>query len=480
MSSNKSVKKLEKYLESISKGFFLLTVNDICMQNGLMELISGIKPSYIAFDMKNCSFRESLNYLKSPSKADAVLYYNFDQPKEELDTLLEKFNLARDLLLQQDVLLIFVVPLYVRDIIQTDFPDLYSYFLYKEEYIVEHANFLSYILPWSRYLNTKEIQHAFKKHFFSSKKTLDEKLNYFHTANASLQECKELAAEIKQTIDKLQQNGDSQKYVYSLVNSYAEVLLIQGVYRDAYLQYMELNQVLQKQKERMLYFQTLMGMGDVHFAQKEYPAALVIYSNTIAELNDSMEYPFENEAELFLIQLYARNALCYALQDDYLQANNFMNAIDRRIHDKELLEDPGCFSLYYNYFLILLNQKSKDNYAVVKVLNTLNEIQKNEVQAVMYTTLYSWYKGVIQGNIEEAMPIALESLTAKRMTLIENDERIAESHYVISTIYMMTGNMEKAKYCCEKAKNILTNYDRNDDLQWNLIQTLEEQLSIEK
>ena len=45
----------------------------------------------------------------------------------------------------------------------------------------------------------------------------------------------------------------------------------------------------------------------------------------------------------------------------------------------------------------------------------------------------------------------------KRNLYIENDVRIAESHYVNALLRFFAGNDEEAYYCCMKSCNILKN-----------------------
>ncbi len=467
MVNNLQTKKLEIYLKTITKGFLLLTTNDNYIQKQLVELICTINPSYTIYDMRTIEFREILTYLKSPIKTNTIIYENFDQPEENLHLLLEKINLARDLMLQQNIIFIFIVPLYISNLIQLDYPNLYSYFLYKGEYTTTKKNILSYILPESQYLHTKESQHALNLHFISNKnKTLEDELTYFRIKKINIEECNKLYEKIEKKIALLEKDFNHNKqYICSLLKNYAQVLFAQEYYNQAYNTYQFINNLFEDEKNNSFFLQSIIGMGDVKFTEKKYEEALKIYNKAIMQLSELTDYSSDTETESTRNLLYERIALCYARQQEYEAAKKYMDTIDKKFEIINTLNNLDTFSIYYNYFLILLNQQTTDHYIFTKILHTLENISKNNIQECMYSTLYSWYIGVIQGNINKALPIALYSLNVKRTLLIENDKRIAESHYVISTLYMMLGNTSQAKYCCKKAKNILNNYhEKNKEL----------------
>ena len=74
-------------------------------------------------------------------------------------------------------------------------------------------------------------------------------------------------------------------------------------------------------------------------------------------------------------------------------------------------------------------------------------------------TVKAWYLGIINGNLREAVEAADEALKIKRDLYIENDGRIAESHYVNALLRMFQGKYEQAEHCCIKSINILKNFN---------------------
>ena len=91
------------------------------------------------------------------------------------------------------------------------------------------------------------------------------------------------------------------------------------------------------------------------------------------------------------------------------------------------------------------------------MLELLVHNSSNEVQNAMYLTVKEWFVGVIKGDIYNSIQNASTALEIKRNLYIENDVRIAESHYVNALLRFFAGNDEEAYYCCMKSCNILKN-----------------------
>lgn len=72
-------------------------------------------------------------------------------------------------------------------------------------------------------------------------------------------------------------------------------------------------------------------------------------------------------------------------------------------------------------------------------------MEKNEVQEAMFLTAAAWYQGILNGNLLYASKAADRALQIKRRLYIENDARIAESHYVNAMIRMFQGKYEEQK-----------------------------------
>ena len=77
--------------------------------------------------MQSTEYREILADIKTKTAKSAV-FENFAMSDEKLKDLLERFNLGRDLLLDNMQYCIFIVPPYVDLYIQEFLPNLDSYF----------------------------------------------------------------------------------------------------------------------------------------------------------------------------------------------------------------------------------------------------------------------------------------------------------------------------------------------------------------
>ena len=116
------------------------------------------------------------------------------------------------------------------------------------------------------------------------------------------------------------------------------------------------------------------------------------------------------------------------------------------------------FAVYYNYFLMDLEITPGRSQTGDKLYRILDGMEKNEVQEAMFLTAAAWYQGILNGNLLYASKAADRALRIKKRLYIENDARIAESHYVNAMIRMFQGKYEEAEYCCVKSMNILKNF----------------------
>lgn len=112
-----------KYSE---RGFVLISGNrdkDLMKIKKICE--NKIHPMF--YNMQNTEYREILADIKTKTVKSAV-FEGFAMSKENLEELLAKFNLGRDLLLENLRYCIFIVPPYVEQYIQEFLPNLDSYF----------------------------------------------------------------------------------------------------------------------------------------------------------------------------------------------------------------------------------------------------------------------------------------------------------------------------------------------------------------
>lgn len=458
---DKNIDKLKVYLEVTKRGFFLITINDKKIQFELLQYISSQYSSKV-FDLKEYQFRDSINFIEQNSSIETVIYYNLDKVGEELFIQLEKINLARDILLKYSKKYIFFVPAYIENLIQKDYPNFYSYMTLKLQFIESYDLIFQYILPGKVYLNTKESQFESKKIIFSNNVSIDYKLEYYSRTKCNDRQLKQLISETTDAINKINNNRKGYDYRYRYLLSYklAKVLLAQEKYDEAIKIYDNLLSTHVKQKSINLYFRSLIGIGDAYFAQGEYDEAIEYYKESLVGVMNQNDYEDNYNTGKIRVDIISRIGLCRAEEGKYGQAYDYYKSIVQlidRFYDQQIDYVFDEFSIYYNYFLIIIYRNTEQEYAIEEVLDKLKCSVKNDVQKAMFMTIYAWYKGIIKGKLDEALNFAIQALDIKRNIFIENDLRIAESHYIISLLFMLGGDNDRAKSCCEKSIRILSN-----------------------
>lgn len=459
--TKKNIEQLKVYLKATKHGFFLISTNDKKQQSELIQYISSLYSSK-AFDLKEHRFRDSINFIEQNPSIETFLYYNFDKLGKELIIQLEKINLARDLLLRYSKKYIFIVPAYIEYLIQKDYPNLYSYMTLKIQFTESYSLIFQYILPGKVYLNTKESQHESKKTIFLNNVSIDYKLDYYSKTKCNDRQLDHLFSETMNSINRINVNkkGYDYRYRYLLTYKLARVLLTQEKYDEAKRIYNSLLNFHVKRKAMNLYFGALLGIGDAYFAQGEYDEAIKYYQKALMEVMTQFDYEDNYDTSKFRMEILSRVGLCKAEEGKYDQAYEFYKSIVElinQIHDAQIDYVFDEFSIYYNYFLINIHINSYQEYMIEDVLAKLKCSIKNDVQKAMFLTIYSWYEGVINGKLDEALNFAIQALDIKRNIFIENDMRIAESHYIISLLFMLCNDYKRAKSCCEKSIKILSN-----------------------
>lgn len=464
-----NISKLYLYLNMSIKGFILLTVNEKHLQE---ELINDIK------EMKKCTIYDLNDFsVKNTSQNDneqLAIYKCINFNKKEM-SILEKINLSRDILLKQEKLFIFIVPKYIAELIQQNFPNLYSYFILKESFTKKYDIFFEYIFPNSGYLVSKESQRESKRYYqITQNEDINDKLNYFLHAKASPKELNELDNSMSNLLKKADITKEyNLKYYFNLLFKFAKMLLRQGRYTEAEYIFSKLsNELSAKRTHSKLYYESLIGAGDAFFHLKEYEKAKRIYEDTIIDIINLDILTLKEEDDYFHKIIYSRLALCYIEEREYSRALSFMeSAFNTLIEDCDKKHSGEFFDIYYNYFLILMNQNPNNCYIINSILSILNKMKKNYIQEAMFLSISAWYNGVMMGNLKSAFKNAQNALSIKRNVFIENDIRIAESHYLNSVLYFINGEYEKAYRCCHKCSNILKNF-QDKFLQEELVEKL--------
>lgn len=454
-----NTQKLNLYLNVSTRGFILLQVNDKRYERSIIDMVSSIRPT-IVFDLKEADFRESIEYLKTDKEAQVILYHSLNSHNEKLKNILEKINLSRDLLLVQDRIVVFIVPRYVAFMIQDEFPNLYSYFSLKEVYIKEYPLLFDFIFPDKKYLITKASQNEFKKFFFTSAEGIEERLDYYMQKKVKDRELKRLKKDFNEYMETfhLQTGKHDRRYYYTLLLRMAGVCAMQGDY--AYAVDM-CNQIVTApivlSAYQRIYYEAWLQKADIYFEQRKYETAIELYEDVVSMIVHQHECEDEDFFLEYVIKIYSRMAICYAILGDYTYADNLLQGSLKWAEQRKDAEE--CFSLIYNQIILAIYEGNIEETTIYAQFETLKKLSGCEVQNALYLSLYAWYMGIIGGHRRQALDYAYEALTLKRENLVENDVRIAESHYLISILHLLGDEVERAVECRKKSVNILQNYE---------------------
>ncbi len=443
-------RKLEFFFRTTEKGFVLLTVNEYYIVQKINEFLSkNISAQF--YNTMEMNFNDILNNFQFSNDISSVVFYNFFMSIEDTSKLLDKFNLARDLMLNRVKYCVFIVPVYIESYIHENLPNLYSYFQIKERFLRLHKNYFEYILPEDMYLKTKLMQRNLKREIYDMKDDIFRRLDGFLHIRIS----DETFDKLKSDIESSKLKYDNKLY-YKMQLSLAKLAAVQERFDDA----IEIYSALSRDKTVMdninQFIEVQSGLADSLLYMEEFNRAYKIYSKLLSvivtDLYDMLEI---NVVEEYQVRIYSKIALC---QIKCGEVDNVKKIIKQTMnHIKEIDDKNKFFHVYYNYFIMYLEIYPERTIESDRMLNALEDFPKNEVQDAMYLTVKSWYEGIIEGKLYRAIQNSYRALKIKRDIYIENDARIAESHYLNALLLMFTGKFKEAHNCCEKSCNILKN-----------------------
>lgn len=473
--------KLELYLEKSKRGFVLITVNKSLYKKDLIRLICSYEGTAVC-DLQQMEFQDTINEIKSNHSIKRVLYHNFEN--SNLENVLEKMNLSRDLLLSQNKLYVFIVPQYINKIIQQDFPNLYSYCILKEDYgeKCESEYIFEYIIPGLSYLNTKESQRISKGTLHLNKESLNERLDYYMRSKANQEELQSLAYDVRRVVKRISENTEKYDWRYQkiLLFKLAKVLSVQQEYDEALSVYQDILANMDLEHSFFgIYYESVLGTGDVYLMKSNYRKAMEIYKRVLMWIVEQDGEEHAQSMDATFIDIYHRIALCYIGQEEFEMSYQYMKSSIDHMQGNEAINNQDFFSVFYNYLLLVMRMDISDAYNNRMLPQLLEREVKNTVQQAMYYTLYAWLLGIVEGELQYALQLAHRALEIKREHFIENDLRIAESHFVISSLYVLSGDYVKAEACCRKSLNILKNFE-NKSRQNDYAMMLLKKISYER
>lgn len=460
-------RKLQFFLKYTQNGFALLTVNEWRIAEKIIKYVEDeTRPEIYTVTGEN--YAEILNSL---DKKKTVLFLEMDLSEKDMYILLEKVNLGRDLLLKKSGCCIFIVPLYAERYIQESLPNLYDYFQFKERYIREYQSYFEYILPDAEYQKTKVMQRILKKNLQNADNIVQKLEGYQHVL-VTEEQFDSLQSEVYKYVKKVWNNTQIQTekskekeeaFCWRLLLTLARVAITQGNYKKAQNIYKDMICSIEARGRELSQNEKLeiwKGLSDAELYQKEYDEAYNGYAR-ILELYQSDYNENRQEYEEFLltkIRIYSKLALCEWKRGNEKTALKYIETSIRQAKEVSKEQKKELFAVYYNYFLMNLEITPKCSRMGDALYQILDGLEKNEVQEAMFLTVAAWYQGILNGDLLYASKAGDRALQIKRRLYIENDARIAESHYVNAMIRMFQGKYEEAEHCCIKSMNILKNF----------------------
>lgn len=343
--------------------------------------------------------------------------------------------------------------------IQDEFPNLYSYFGLKEEYIVNYPLLFEYILPGKKYLITKDSQSEFKKFFYSSEEGIEERLDYYTQKKIKERELTRLKKDFSEYLKSFQLKiGDYDwRYYYTLLLRMAKVCTVQGDYEYAVELYDKiLTAHIVISQYQGIYYEACLQKADILLNQGEYKVAIETYEAVIIMISRQQDYGISDIFFEYIVKIYPRIAICYAKMEQYSTAKAFMEAALKKAEERK--DYAECFSITYNRIILAIRMGNVKDSEMHSQFEDLKKLISCDVQEAVYLSIYAWYRGVMGGHCRYALKFAYDALKLKRENLVENDVRIAESHYLISILYLLLDETEHAKEYGKKCVNILSNY----------------------
>ena len=464
------MKKLELFFKYSKRGILLLTANEWYQIQQIKEICEvQIHPKY--YDMQCTEYRKILSNI-TQGEVESAVFENFVMSEEKIRPLLERFNLGRDVLLNNTRYCVFIVPLHVELYIQEFLPNLYSYFEFKEQYLNQYTNYCDFIFPEDGYLKTKDMQRVLKSNLKNAGDDMVQQLEGNLHIRISKEQFLELKKNVNQYVELIQKNEKniSEKiqrtndvFCCRLLTSLARVATVQGYYEEAIDIYKEF---IHKQKlnSKNIAFEIWYGLADTYLYAEEYDEAYGTYAQILKWVMN--QYEDEIAEEHFLnekVRLYSKLALCEFKRKNDEKALQYIKYTFMNIDELNAEQKKSLFPVYYNYLLMWLDIFPYRTTEGDKLLECLENFDKNEMQKGMFLTVKAWYRGIINGDLYEAEKEAMEALNIKRRLCMENDVRIAESHYINAMLKMFQGDYDKALYCCNKSSNILKNVAMHEE-----------------
>lgn len=488
-------KSLEIILDNISPGLYLLETNSLRSALECINRVAGkLKTLYLDFSQGGVEFyNENIG-----SDIEAVVFYRFDS-LEDVNAILSSCNLNRDNFIKGNIPIFFIVPAKIKNIIRTNFPNLYSYFMisidlderleipFKQIMSMDRLTFSDNFVSF-HYMETLRISEIIK-----SKRDLIRVLKegYIQFLDENLYT--EAPKEIYSNEQLLRNFFDdaimlNQIWIYggkfeSVIRTTLEMLrLVLGkeVVGSSNIDPVGIMAWISNLKEDYLKYEIITRMqlitflrqlAIVMFYKKNYNFAAYLFSNLLNWMYTFDEGAMTTEEKNTIILTQIDYSVCIKKigpQEDYLLSlQKFLN------------KEPDCNMQTDTYFVYRYNRLlyaliSKYNIDTDEEMQYFNELQdvftKRSPLVLRYSTLIAWMLGCYCGYLDKALGIIENSLKQSREVFPENYYVIAEMQFCKGVLFWLADIIDLSKCAIQKAINILEN---NKDMNGSSLETMQ-------
>ena len=465
-------KKIDLYLETVSKGFFLFEVNEYDLLNEVILYLNNRRLCCV-FDLSKDGVAELLHTIacRNITEHERIYILKGTGSQSELFDMLDNINLRRDVLAASNRIYVFILPSYAVTYVSETLQNLYSYCTLKLRFLRIYPNILSASFPEKKLMLTKEARSALKAPTRKGKTDLEyliQCLDYYSNVRIGGYNLDKIInqvvwPEMRKINDNLQISIKEKLELYA---RFAKMLQVQKRYEDSEEIYgfilTELeNFQLSDMKKFHLNIQKEIAQNEYYL--KRYNQAVRLFTEILTECILTDEGQYDNE---IIINTYICLAVCLCQKKEYNKAVRILEKAGSL--DSSGLSGYSYFTLWYDYYIVKMkvkeqNPEDNEKILVSDVMDKFAGKKMNVIESAMLHTLCAWIFGVFCGETETALDLSLDALEQKRRYFWENDIRIADSHYVTAMIYYIQGEYEKAEICMKKAFNIVNNYSEKKE-----------------
>lgn len=477
---NKSLENLSVLLKNIDVGFVLVESNDRKERAKLLEMLAA------EFNYKLVDLKQKIVYPTEFKDIDNIKYNGIavhsiegvPDPKDYLEAL----NICRDSMRMDTKLpIVFIMTVELSDYMAQNLPNLNSYVTFKVNIDREFKPPFRYMLSWDEHKLSPKLQLDEQRVNTELYKVLNIKefetlLDFYINSNVTFVDLKHLKGLYANNF-----RGKLLKFMTELKNSklenkqylsqflklqlkYADILRINGAYKDAITEYntylfcklcllgmepesptlehvresLSFNNEQIEDNENNSVFHAASCIGYCLFYKKKYQAASKWFSlSTKLRVTDK---------ELLILAI---NDMCVVSSKMKFSATlqaSLWTSLMETIKD---IDSKGCLIMEFNSMIHQINSNAYLTNIADEIIKKLDEIEnsigEDNLLYTSYLDIAAWYLGVGLGMLEHGFIFITEAIEIKSGFLHANDLHLAESYYVKAILYLMDGRMESAE-----------------------------------